>query len=155
MTLAGAIGATMDWGLFALEGAQHGPDERQSRQAHYDGAKVIGRVVKLDGFVAGIVGRSTAQGSNKVLPQVVPSNALGSLQKKHDKAGKDDDCRPVVRRFHRFYLQIVDSFTIDSLIVATVMARTLKKNLLVSFVLIVKGGFFDRSPVRRLLAGAA
>jgi hypothetical protein len=155
MMQAAAIGATMNGDLFALERAKRDPDERQGRHPERDGAKVIGRIVKLDGFVTDIVGRGATESSNKVLPQVIARNALGSLQKKYDQAGKDNDCRPVVRRFHRFCLQIVAASTIVSVIVAIVMTRTLKKNLLVSFVLIAKGGFLGRSPARRLFAGAA
>jgi len=155
MTQAWTIGATTEWNLFALEWTQHKPDERQSREAQRDGAQVVGGIVKLDGFVADIVGRGTSQCGDEILPQVVARNALGPLQEKHDQAGEDNDRRPIVRRFHRFCPQILADSTINCLIVAIVMARTLKKNLLVSFALIAGGGLFVCNSTRRLLAGAA
>jgi len=155
MTQAWTIGATTEWHLFVLEWTQHKPDERQSREAQRDGAQVVGGIVKLDGFVADIVGRGATQCGGEVLPQVVARNALRTLQEKHNEAGEDNDCRPVVRCFHRFSPQIPAFSTIYSLIVPIVMVRTLKKNLLVSFALIAGGGLFVCNPTRRLLAGAA
>lgn len=87
------------------------PDERQRSHAERDSGEMIAGVLQLYRFIAEIVRAGAADRSDKVLPQMIARNTLGSLQKKHDKPGEDDYRYPVVRRFHVSFLQILNVFT--------------------------------------------
>lgn len=104
---------------FAAERLQNDPNERQSCDAKPDGSDVITGAGLFDRLIADVVGDGTANRRDQILPQMITSNALRTLQKKHDKAGKDDDCSPVVRRFHRFHPKLSTCLTTGRAALAT------------------------------------
>ena len=114
--------------LFVLEGTQDDPDKCQRGNSQRRSADVPGRVGKLYGLVAEIIGSGAADRGDEVLPQMVSRNTLGALKEQHDQAGKDDDCRPVIGCFHRDTLQSVVASTTISANVAIIMAGASKIN---------------------------
>ena len=87
------------------------PDERQRSHAERDSGEMIAGVLQLYRFIAEIVRAGAADRSDKVLPQMIARNTLGSLQKKHDQTGKDQNCQPIVRCFHDVFPNLCSAST--------------------------------------------
>ncbi len=88
--------------VIVAEGLQDKPYERQGRNPQCDSGKVIRHPASLQRFIPEVIGAGATDRRDQILPQVITGNTLRTLQKQHDQPREDDDCQPVVRRFHVF-----------------------------------------------------